>query len=92
LGELFLWNKIVIFSALLIILAYIKHLMYPIKKEFLWYVSIGVIGAIIEIILVNFGHGWTYTNPNIFGIPIWIPFFWGLIGTTIVVIYDGFKK
>ena len=81
-----------LFSTLLIILAYIKHLIYPIKKEFLWYISVSVIGAFIEIILVNFGHGWTYTTSNIFGVPMWIPLFWGLIGTTIVVIYDSFKK
>lgn len=92
LGELFLWNKVVLFSVLLITLAYIKHLLYPIKKEFQWYILICVIGTFIEIVLINYGHGWTYSNPNVFGIPIWIPLFWGLIGTTILVIYDGFKK
>ena len=89
LGELFLWNHVIVFSILLILLAYAKHKMYPIKKELLWFVLICTGGAIVEIILVNFGHGWTYSNPNIFGIPIWIPLFWGLIGTTIIVGYDG---
>jgi hypothetical protein len=88
-GELFLWNHVVTFSLLLMFLAYAKHKLYPIKKELLWYVFICVSGAIVEIILVNFGQGWTYSNSNLFGIPIWIPFFWGLIGTTIVVLYDG---
>lgn len=89
LGELFFWNQVEAFSILLILLAYIKHKIYPIKKELLWYLFICVNGAIVEILLVNFGHGWTYSNPNMFGIPIWIPLFWGLIGTTIVVLYDG---
>jgi hypothetical protein len=92
LGELLLWNNIVLFSALLIALAYIKHLIFPIKREFLWYISVSVIGFIIEIILVNFGHGWTYVNPDLFGVPIWIPLFWGLVGTTIVVIYSWLQN
>lgn len=89
LGELLLWKYVVVFSILLIVLAYIKHKIYPFKKELLWFVLISVCGAIAEIVLVNFGHGWSYSNPNFFGIPIWIPFFWGLVGTTTIVLYDG---
>lgn len=89
LGELFLWNQVVLFSLLLVLLAYIKHKIYPIKKELLWYLLICGSGAIVEIILINFGHGWSYMNPDFLGIPIWIPLFWGVIGTTIVVLYDG---
>lgn len=89
LGELLLWNYVILFSILLIILAFIKHKLYPIKKELLWYVLLSVDGAIVEIILVNFGHGWSYSNPDFLGIPIWIPLFWGIIGTTTIVLYDG---
>jgi hypothetical protein len=89
LGELILWNYVVVFSILLILLAYAKHKLYPIKKELQWYVLICVGGAIVEIILVNFGHGWSYSNPDFFGIPMWIPLFWGFVGTTIIVLYDG---
>jgi hypothetical protein len=92
LGELILWNKVALVSMLLILLAFVKHTIYPIKKELLWYVLICVNGAIIEMILVNFGHGWSYLNPDFFGIPIWIPFFWGVIGTNIIVIYDELIK
>lgn len=89
LGELFLWNYVLIFSICLMILAYIKHKIYPIKKELLWYLLICIGGAVVEIILVNIGHGWNYENPDFLGIPFWIPFFWGLVGTTAVVLYDG---
>jgi hypothetical protein len=89
LGELLLWNHILVFSILLMVLAYVKHRIYPIKKELLWYLLITVGGTFIEIILVNFGHGWSYSNPKFFGIPAWIPLFWGLVGTTIIVLYDG---
>lgn len=89
LGELLLWNQVIIFSILLILLAYAKHKIYPIKKELLWYLLICVGGAVVEIILVNFGHGWSYSNPQLFGIPVWIPLFWGVVGTSIIVLYDG---
>ncbi len=92
LGELFLWNQVALFVTLLVLLAFLKHKIYPIKKELLWYVLISIGGAIVEIILVNFGHGWRYSNPNFFGIPIWIPLFWGLLGTTVIVIYDGLNN
>jgi hypothetical protein len=92
LGELFLWNKIAIFSLFLIALAYIKHILYPIKKELFWYLLICVAGTIVEIVLVNFGHGWTYSNPDVFGIPLWIPLFWGLVGTTIIIVYQAFNE
>ena len=89
LGELLLWKYAVVFSILLIILAYIKHRIYPIKKELLWFMIISLGGAVVEIILVNFGHGWSYTDSNFLSIPIWIPFFWGLIGTTTIILYEG---
>ena len=89
LGELLLWKYTIVFSILLILLAYAKHKIYPIKKELLWYLMICVGGALVEIVLVNFGHGWSYMNPDFFGIPAWIPLFWGFVGTTIIVIYDG---
>jgi hypothetical protein len=73
-------------------LAYLKHLFCPIKKELLWFVSISLGFFIAEIILVNIGGAWTYTQPNIYGVPAWIPFFWGLIGTSMVSVYEGLKK
>ena len=89
LGELLIWNRVVMLSIFLVILAYIKHKMYPIKKELLWFMFISLGGALMEIILVNFGHGWSYAHPDFLGIPFWIPIFWGLVGTTVVVMYEG---
>ena len=85
----FLSNQYLLHSILLIFLAYIKHKIYPIKKELLWFIMICVGGAIVEILLVNISHAWNYSNPQFFGIPIWIPIFWGVVGTTMIVVYDG---
>jgi hypothetical protein len=79
-------------SFLMLLIAFIKHKLYPIKKELLWFVLIAVGGGITEVILVNSGSVWTYSISQFMGIPIWIPLFWGTIATTIVVVYDGLTK
>lgn len=79
-------------SFLIIVTAFIKHKLYPIKKELLWFVLIAVGGGVTEVILVNSGSVWTYSLSQFMGIPVWIPLFWGTIATTIIVAYDGLIK
>lgn len=91
-SETLFWNNLFILSTIFILLAILKQVLYPIKKELLWYFLVGFGGAIFEIIIVNIGNGWTYNNPQIFGIPFWIPLFWGLIGTTSISLYKSITK
>ena len=48
---------------------------------------VGAIGAVLgglgEISAVHFGV-WQYPAPFVFGIPIWVPFAWGLITMVII--------
>lgn len=81
-----------ILSFLLIFIAYVKHKLIPIKKELLWYLVVCIGSVLIEIMLVNVGGLWEYSNKHFFDIPIWMAFFWGVIGTSIVVMYDKFVK
>jgi hypothetical protein len=85
----FFGKQDILLSILLILIAYAKHRIYPIKKELLWFIFISLGSAIIEIFLVNIGNAWTYTIKNLFGIPLSMPLFWGLLGTTIIVLYEG---
>lgn len=85
----FLSKHALMLAIVFIVIAYIKHRTYPIKKELLWFTSIFVGGPMVEIILVNFSKAWSYSDPQLFGIPIWIPFYWGLMGTTLIVSYEG---
>lgn len=89
LGLLFLWNQTILLSAFLIAIAYAKHRIMPIKKEMVWYSLILFGGGITEIVLVNVGQAWSYTNAQILGIPLAMPLFWGLLGTTLVSMYEG---
>lgn len=81
-----------ILSLLLILLAYFKHKLIPIKKELLWYLVVIIGSVLVEIILVNVGGLWEYSNKHFFDIPIWMAFFWGVIGTSVVFMYDKFVK
>jgi len=79
-----------ILSFLLIFLAYIKHKLIPIKKELFWYLLVCIGSVAIEVFLVNVGGAWEYSNKSFLNIPIWMAFFWGVIGTSIIVTYDKF--
>lgn len=80
----------VLLSVVLLVLGYIKHRIYPIKKELMWYLLVCFVGLFVEILLVNYAHAWSYTRPQFMGVPAYMPLFWGTIGTTIIVAYDGF--
>jgi len=88
----FLWKQTWLLSVLLVVVAYLKHRLYRIKAELLWFSLICIGGAIVEILLVNIGGAWSYSSSQLFNIPIWMPLFWGVVGTTIIVMYDGLTK
>nr|AQS34583.1 hypothetical protein [uncultured archaeon] len=46
-------------------------------NDFIFFLVGAVIGTIAEIICINEGV-WQYSNPSFIGIPIWLPFAWGL--------------
>jgi len=88
----FLWEQPILLSILLVITAYVKHRLYPIKSELLWFALICFGGAIVEMLLVNIGGAWSYASSQLFNVPIWMPLFWGLVGTTVIVMYDGMTE
>ena len=49
-----------------------------------------VLGAVGEISAVHFGV-WQYPAPFAFGIPVWVPFAWGLI-TMVIIGASGAAK
>jgi hypothetical protein len=85
-------DKAYIASIILIALTFLKHGILPIKKEFNWYMMICTGGAIVELTLVNVGDAWSYANPQFFGLPVYMPLFWGLIGTTVINTYQELTK
>ena len=76
----------------LLLLAYAKNHLSPIKKEITIFSLIVFSSAMVEIILVNMTHAWSYANAQLFGIPYWPPIFWGFVGTSLITFYEGFSK
>ncbi len=85
-------NWPILLSVLIITIATIKHKIYPIKKELVFFILITFGGAILEILLIKIGSAWTYKNPSFFGLPIWMPLFWGAVGNTVITMYEGFNE
>jgi len=61
------------------------------KQDIIFFITGAVIGPIGEIICIYFGV-WQYANPTFLGIPIWLPFAWGLITMLIKRVSETFVK
>lgn len=83
-----LWQQAVFLAAVLVILFILKHRVIPVEKELLLFIFGALSGPVCELIVISNG-AWSYTQPDLFGIPIWLPFLWGLAGVTGVSFYQG---
>jgi uncharacterized membrane protein YoaT (DUF817 family) len=87
----FLWKQNLILSLVLIFLATLMLVMNKSKKEIKTFIFCAFFGAIAEAFAIIFG-AWTYGNPNIIGIPIWLFILWGIASIFIVRVYLFFKN
>lgn len=85
----FLWRQPLAVSIILLIIAILKFSFARVSKELFWWVFIVVFSAITEAIFVNFAHAWTYVGPTLFGVPVHMPIFWGIIGTSVLSLYES---
>ena len=84
------WKQALLLSFFLIALAFLKHVISPIKREFAIFVIIGILGPSTESLIILFGSGpWTYAEPFFLNIPIWLLPLWGLAGTIFMTLYQG---
>jgi len=72
----FFWRKAILILFILIIISLIGLYKWKNKETMILFIFCGIFGAIAEIIAIYFSI-WTYTLPNIFGIPYWLFFLWG---------------
>jgi len=74
-------SNIPLFLLLLIVLAFTLS-AYHMKEDVFFVVFTMVIGPTIEVICVYFG-AWSYGNPSLLGIPIWLPLAYGIFGVLV---------
>jgi len=73
------WTNQIILTTIIVVISVIMLLIWRDKEDVYLYIIVAVSGAIAEAIAIGFGV-WTYTLPDFIGIPIWLPFVWGMAG------------
>jgi hypothetical protein len=87
----FLWRMPIILTSILLVLSFLMILLTPQKETIYLYIIAGLCGALAEAFAVWFG-AWDYTNPNIIGIPYWLPVLWGIAALFVRNIYLSIQK
>ncbi len=87
----FLWEHNLALSLILVILAIIMLLTKRSTKELKTFIICALSGAIAESLAVMMG-AWSYTNPDIVGIPMWLPILWGIAAIFMVRLYSHIRK
>lgn len=85
------WSKPYLAFALLSVLVVLRLMIFKKKNNWLVFLLTGILGAISEIIAVNFG-AWVYAKPGLINIPIWLPLVWGMAGLCFRDIYSFVLK
>ena len=80
-GEIALCHhRALLLSALLVVTGVLALGAFGFKRHLFVLCAIaGVLGPAAEALGVR-GGAWHYTAPDFLGIPLWLPFAWGLIG------------
>ena len=79
----FFWKNNIVLTALLLITSAVVLAKFSSKEEKVLYFVCFVLGPIFDLTLVP-RNVWSYGNPTLFGVPLWLPFAYGL-GTVIIV-------
>ena len=72
----FLWSEPAWLSVALFTLGIAMMFVEGSKSTIIIYLIAFIFGPLSEAIAIYFG-AWSYTTPQIFGFPAWLPFVWG---------------
>jgi uncharacterized membrane protein YoaT (DUF817 family) len=84
----FIWKYNLILFIALSILATLMLLIERSKQEVKTFAFCAIFGAVSEYVAISYG-AWTYGNPNLFSIPIWLPLLWGISSIYIIRVYKN---
>lgn len=68
----------IILTAIFLVISIFILLKWTTKEEKIIYFTAFILGPILEITVVPTGI-WTYENPTILGIPVWLPLSYGIL-------------
>ncbi|MFC1630173.1 hypothetical protein ACFL06_01400 [Patescibacteria group bacterium] len=81
------WKNSLLLVLLLAVLSILMIVIGKTRKDFYLYFIVFLIGPTVEAIGVYFG-AWVYSQPEVIGIPYWLPFVWGNAGLFIKRLYS----
>lgn len=91
LGVWFLWEDVILLTAVLYFLAFVELSAIGSKKMVILFFLCGVGAVIFESIAISLG-AWHYAKPTFFNIPLWLIPGWGNAGVFIVNFYKLLGK
>lgn len=75
----YFWKNVEITTALVILESAAALAIWRGRKYITVYVISAIFGPLAESVSIIFG-AWSYGNPTAFGVPLWLPFLWGMAG------------
>lgn len=84
----FIWKYNLVLLILLSALSILMLLVEKSKQEVKTFAFCAIFGAVSEYFATSHG-AWTYSNPNLLSIPIWLPLVWGLSSIYIIRVYKN---
>ncbi len=76
------WKQPVQPTLVLIVISAVMLLVWRSKEDLYLYAVVSISGALAEAVAMISG-AWVYPLPAIVGVPIWLPFVWGIAGVFI---------
>ena len=64
-----------ILTVMLILTCLVGFKFWYKKHDAYFFIAAAIIGPVGEIVVIYFG-AWSYANPTILGIPVWLPLAW----------------
>jgi uncharacterized membrane protein YoaT (DUF817 family) len=86
-----LWERNLVLTVVLAVLATLLLAMNKSRQELKTFFLCAFFGALAEAFVISSGT-WTYSNPDIIGIPVWLTLLWGIAAVFIVRTNSIFKK
>ena len=87
----FFWENNIALTALLLALSAVVLIWLSSREERILYFTGFILDPVFDLILVPRG-AWTYGSPFIFGVPLWLPFAYGIVTVMIVKIGKSIAK
>lgn len=82
-------NSAYLLFAALIGLMVLKHRFFPMRLDWLSFIVLSLGGPFAETQIILASRAWSYSDPQIGVVPLWLAPLWGLVGMCLITSYDA---